>query len=466
MNSTRRDFFKHSVIAGAALSIPTVWTGATALAQGPRRGRRDGMKLAAIGVGGSRGAYSQGTWIAMAASRHAKMTAVCDVDAVHRDEFNAKFDKKLNLYNDYRELLEKEKPEVVTIGTPDHGHVPIAIAALRSGCDVYCEKPLTLTIEEGFRVRDAVKESGKTFQVGTQQRSEHGLLFLKAIAIVQSGRLGKKVNVDLAIGGGDVGGPFKNVAPPSGLDWDMWVGPANKADYSPERCKEFRWYYDYSGGKMTDWGAHHIDIAQWALGHQNTGPVKLTLTGPTEFTPIVPESFDWQAYLAGKASLPNGYHTATKFSIRMEYADGSTITVHDYYESEDGKTKFPNGILFTGENGRIYVNRDRLTGKPVEGMTKAEKSSMLQAMIPIYKGRWPGDHMGNFFDCIAEKDEPISDVASHVRTMTSCHLCNIALMLGRELNWDPKQEKFVDDEQAAAFVSRHRRDAYSLASTT
>lgn len=465
MKSSRRDFIKHSALAGATLSIPMVWSGAAAHAQ-PRRRGGNRRKLAAIGVGGSRGAFSQGRAIALRASNFAQMVAVCDVDDVHMDEFNAHFDKKLKMYQDYRELLEKEKPEVVTIGTPDHWHVPIAIAALRAGCDVYCEKPLTLTIEEGFRIREAVKETGRTFQVGTQQRSEHGLLFLKAIAIVQSGRLGKNVNADLAIGGGDIGGPFPNVAVPSGLNWDMWVGPANKAEYSPERRKGFRWYYDYSGGKMTDWGAHHIDIAQWALGHENSGPVKLSLVGPTKFTPLVPENFNWRAYLAGDASLPNGYHTASKFSIRMEYADGSTITVHDKYESPDGKTKFDNGILFTGDNGRIYVNRERLTGKPVEDMTKAERMAMLQAIIPIYKGRWPGDHMGDFFYCIENKEEPVSDVGSHVRTMTSCHLCNIALMLGRELKWDPDKERFPNDEQATAFVSRHRRDAYSLATTT
>ena len=166
-------------------------------------------------------------------------------------------------------LLDKEKPDVVTIGTPDHWHVPIAIAALHAGCDVYCEKPLTLTIEEGFRIRKAVQDSGRVFQVGTQQRSENENRFLKAIAIVKSGRLGKKVNADIAIGGGEVGGPFATYATPDGLDWDMWHGAANAVDYSKERCKDFRWYFDYSGGKMTDWGAHHIDIAQWALGQDH-----------------------------------------------------------------------------------------------------------------------------------------------------------------------------------------------------
>src|SRR6185295_14851715 len=180
MKSTRRDFFKHTAVIGAAASVPYIWTSRQARAQD--EAKKSGLKLASIGVGGSRGAYAQGTSIAMKASKHAKMAAVCDVDDLHANEFNDKFEKKLNVYHDYRELLAKEKPDVVTIGTPDHWHVPIAIAALRAGCDVYCEKPLTLTIGEGFRIRDAVKETGRVFQVGTQQRSEHGLFFLKAIS--------------------------------------------------------------------------------------------------------------------------------------------------------------------------------------------------------------------------------------------------------------------------------------------
>ncbi len=464
MKSTRREFFKHSAVAGAALAIPSIWTGTMALAQGPR-GRKQ-LKLAAIGVGGSRGAYAQGTAIAMQANQYAQLAAVCDVDEVHMDEFNARCDNKLKLYQDYRQLLEKERPDVVTIGTPDHWHVPISIAALRAGCDVYCEKPLTLTIEEGFRIRDAVKETGQVFQVGTQQRSEHHLLFLKAIAIVRSGRLGKRLHADIALGGSEVGGPFPATEVPSGLDWDLWVGPAQQADYSPERRKNFRWFYDYSGGQMTDWGAHHFDIAQLALGHENSGPVKVSPLGPNAFTPLVPDHFNWQAYLFGDATLPNGFHTASKFRVKLQYADGSTITVHDQYVSPDGKTRFPNGILFTGDEGRIFVNRERLTGKPVEEMTSAERTAMHHQLIAIYKGRWPGNHMGNFFECIADRGEPMSDVGSHVRTMTCCHLANLALMLGREFQWDPQDEKFIGDAEATALTTRPRRDAYSLAATT
>jgi predicted dehydrogenase len=459
MNPSRREFFKRSALTGALVSIPTVW------ASGKSTPSKDGDKptVAAIGVGGSRGAFSQGGADARRAADFGTLIAVCDVDVVHCGEFNAKFDHKLAMYDDYRKMLEREKPDIVTIGTPDHWHVPIAIAALHAGCDVYCEKPLTLTIEEGFRIRKAVNETKKVFQVGTQQRSENESRFLKAIAIVKSGLLGKKVNAHAAIGGSPTGGPFETAKPIEGLNWDMWVGPAQNADYSKERRKEFRWYYDYSGGKMTDWGAHHIDIAQWALGYDHSGPVKVSGTG--SFPPSVPEKFDWAAYLDSKAKLPNSFQTPTKFNLNLEYADGSVLNVCDEYKSEDGKTTFPNGILFEGEKGRIFVNREKLTGKPVEDMTKEDKATLDEEVTKLYGGQ-PGNHMKNFFDCVKSRKTPISDVETHHRTMTSCHLCNISLMLGRELKWDPKKEEFIGDEHATALMSRPRRDKFSWKSTT
>lgn len=460
MNTSRRDFLKRSLAAGAAATVPYVWT--TAYAK--TRDLNSQATIAAIGVGGSRGRYSRGGEIAMQASNYGRMIAVCDVDDLHTAEFNAKFDAKLDRYRDYRELFDKEKPDIVTIGTPDHWHVPIAITALRAGCDVYCEKPLTLTIDEGILLRQAAQESGRVFQVGTQQRSEYESRFLKAIAIVQSGRLGKQVNAYVAVGGGEVGGPFEAETVPSNFDWDFWLGPANAADYSEQRRKEFRWYYDYSGGKMTDWGAHHIDIAQWALGCSRTGPVKVSGTG--KFTPLVPDHFPWQDYLHGQATLPDGFHTATQFSIDLEYADGSIINISNEYSRDDGRTKFDNGILFEGEDGRIFVNRERLAGRPVEELTDADHLRLQERIIELYKGKRPGNHMSNFFECVESREEPISDVASHHRTMTSCHLCNIALMLGRDLHWDPDLEKFKGDEQATALATRPRRTKYSLEATT
>jgi len=420
----------------------------------------DGEKLtvAAIGVGGSRGRYSRGGSIAMNASRLGRMIAVCDVDKLHTSEFSGKFGGKLNEYGDYRTLLEKEKPDVVTIGTTDHWHVPIAIAALRSGSHVYCEKPLTLTIDEGKEICKVVKETGKTFQVGTQQRSENNADFLKAVAMVQLGYLGDDVNAAVAIGGAPDRGLFEETEIPNDLDWDFWVGPAQPAPYMIERRKEFRWFLEYSGGKMTDWGAHHIDIAQWALGKSDTSPVSVKGTGV--FPKAVPENFDFAAYFAGKAELPHSFNAALKFDIDLTFDNGAVINVNDNYTSEDGKTKFGNGILFSGSKGRMFVNRGRLSGKPVEELTKADNDKITAKMTELYHGKKWGNHMANFFDCITDGGTPVSDVFTHHRTMTSCHMCNITLMLGRELKYDPKGEAFIGDDQANALMSRPQRKKY------
>ena len=193
----------------------------------------------------------------------------------------------------------------------------------------------------------------------------------------------------------------------------MWVGPANKADYSPERRKEFRWFYDYSGGKMTDWGAHHIDIAQWALGHDHTGPVKVSLDERPSSRRSCPTSSIGSPTSPARPSSPTAITPppSSTSTWNMPTARRSPSTTNTC--REDGKTKFDNGILFEGDDGRIFVNRERLTGKPVEDMTDAERVTMHQSMIPLYKGSWPGDHMGNFFDCVEDRSEPISDVDTH-----------------------------------------------------
>ena len=456
MKNTRRTFLKNTALAATAAGVPTLLTSARA------RGEDANSKptVVGIGVGGSRARYSRGGGIANQAGRHGQMIAVCDVDQLHNEQFNKRYGGKLKMYTDYRKLFDEIKPDVVTIGTPDHWHVPIAIRALQAGAHVYCEKPLTLTIEEGFQIRKAVEKAGRVFQVGTQQRSENGGKFLKAIAIAKSGRLGKKVNAYVAIGGAPSGGPFKSTPVPEGLDWDMWLGPAPKADYCEQRRRMFRWWFDYSGGKMTDWGAHHIDIAQWALGQDHSGPVKVSATG--QFPSLVPEDLDWRAYLDGKVSLPNGYNTATQFNIELTFADGSLMSVNNHYKREKDNVNFGNGILFEGDKGRIFVNRGKLEGKPIDDMNDADRKEIDELVVKLYHGNKPGSHMGNFFHCIETGDQPVSDVETHVRTMTSCHLCNVALMLGRELNWDPKREQFVGDAEATALMTRDRRKGFEM----
>lgn len=449
MSTNRRSFIKSTAIAGTALSATNL-----------RADDNDDGKLtvAAIGVGGSRGRYNRGGAVARQAAKFGRMIAVCDVDDRHTAEFNKDFGGKLNTYRDYREMLAKEKPQVVTIGTPDHWHVPIAIAALRAGADVYCEKPLTLTIDEGKQVRQVVEETGRVFQVGTQQRSAKNL-FLTAIAMVHSGRLGKNVNAFIAIGGAPSGGPFETADAPDDLDWDMWVGPAPKAEYSEERRRFFRWYFEYSGGKMTDWGAHHIDIAQWALAPGETGPT--SISGKGQFPDSVPSEFNWDSFLDGDAKLPNAYNTATNFSIDLKFESGSILNVNNHYKREGDNVDFGNGILFEGEKGRIFVNRGKLEGRPMNDLTDDDRKELDEYIVELCHGKKPGNHMGNFFECIEQGGKPISDVWSHHRTMTSCHLCNITLMLGRDLKWDPKQEVFLDDDQANALLSRKSREGFT-----
>jgi predicted dehydrogenase len=458
-HDTRRGFIKKSAAIAAAASIPSCWPGSLARAEGAN----DKITVASIGIGGSRGRYNRGRHIAQQARNLGRTIAVCDVDSVHNDEFVAECKEKcgydINKYTDYRELLEKEKPDVVTIGTPDHWHVPIAIAALRAGCDVYCEKPLTLTIDEGKKICQVVQETGKVFQVGTQQRSECNQHFLTAIAMVRLGMLGANVKAALAIGGAPEGGPFPSTEVPEGLDWDFWLGPAPARDYSIERRMYFRWFLEYSGGKMTDWGAHHIDIAQWALSPEQ-GPVSVHGTGT--FGPgMDPAGYDVAGFFNGAVTLPDSYNAPIKFKLLLKYANGTSIDVNDEYVSEDGKTHFGNGILFTGDQERIFVARGKVSGTPYENLVDADKAKIKEYVeTELYRGPVTG-HMQNFFDCLKDRNRlPVSDIYSHCDCMDACHICNANLLLGRDLNWNPKKKVFVGDDEANKLLTRKSRDKY------
>ena len=454
-STTRRNFLKG--MAAASGAAPYFWTSAFAKAEDANKE----LKIASIGVGGSRGRYSRGGTIARQAAGFGQTTAVCDVDTLHNDEFAGWVQEKqgheITKYQDYRELLEKEDVDVVTIGTPDHWHVPIAIAALKAGCDVYCEKPLTLTIDEGKQICKVVKETGKVFQVGSQQRTENDSRFLKAIALVQNGWIGDNVRAHVAIGGAPSGGPFENTEPPAELDWDMWVGPAPKVPYCMERRTIFRWFLEYSGGKMTDWGAHHIDIAQWALGMDHTGPVEIS--GTAKFPEQIPD-YDPVKFFNGEIELPNAFNAPNEFCIDLKFANGALLNVNHHYKSEDGAIDEGNGILFVGDKGRFFVNRGKLVGAPIEKMTDADKKWLDEEVVKVYRGKTPNGHMRNFFDCVKSRELPISDVFTHHRTMTSCHLCNLTLLLDRPLKWDPEKEEFIGDDEANKLLKRKQRAPY------
>jgi len=442
--STRRDFLKSSAVAAAAAAaVPCFRTGAEAGAESPN----DQLGVAAIGTGG------RGSGIGHSAADHGNLVACCDVDQSHAERFASKYDGKCEIYADYRKLLERKDVDVVTIGTPDHWHSKIAIEAMLAGKDVYCEKPLTLTIDEGKKICRTVEQTERVFQVGTQQRSAKQ--FLQAIALARSGRLGKPLKATCYIGAASDKGPFENSDPPAGLDWDFWLGQTPVVPYCAQRCHgSFRWWLEYSGGKLTDWGAHHVDIAQWGLGFDHSGPVEIE--GEGHFPQGREATAEMILGRRKPTDLPNGYNTATTFVCTLKFADGSIMEVRD------GKAEKTNGILFEGELGKIFVNRGKITGKPLEELTESDKQWLDEECVKLYKGKTNRNHMDNFFECVRDRSEPVSDVFTHHRELSSCHMCNIAMLLGRKLRWDPRREDFVGDEEASSMVSRHQREPYTI----
>jgi predicted dehydrogenase len=390
-----------------------------------RRGSSDQLVMAAIGVGG------QGTGIMKWAKGKpgVKFVAVCDVDAERRKKAAKVVGKDCREYGDFRELLDKEHLDAVTIGTVDHWHALTSIAAMKHGCDVYCEKPLSLTVEEGKAMAKAARKYDRVFQTGSQQRSD--ARYRLACELVRNGRIGKVHTVEARIGDNPVGGPFRESHVPEGLDWNFWKGPTADVPYVKERCHyEFRWWYEYSGGKMTDWGAHHNDIAQWGLGADGSGPISVTATG------VEP------------SHKPNSYNCHPHFAVTYEYSNGARLVT-----TSDGE----NGNRFIGEKGWIFVNRERI---------EASDKKLLDEPLPkdahrLYKS---DDHMGNFMDCIQSRKRCICDVEVGYRSVTVCHIGAIALRLGIPLSWDPQAERFVGPraEKGNAMLSREMRSPWRL----
>lgn len=430
----RRHFLQSS--AGVIAATPYFLSRRRSFAQ-ESQSANDRPHIGQIGCGG------QGNGITRNAARYGDVLAVCDADRERAEAANSRQGcGKADIFEDYRRILDRDDIDVVTIATPDHWHTKIAIEAMKAGKDVYCEKPLTLTIDEGKKICQVVKDTQRVFQVGTQQRS-HGP-FAKAIALIRDGRLGKVQRITVAIGGAPSDGPFPVEQPPSHLNWEMWLGQAPLVDYREKRCHyQFRWWYEYSGGKLTDWGAHHVDIAHWALGADDTGPVSFfgAASHPVLFKDGYPTKDD-------------RYNTATTFAIVGRFAGGEEVIICDR------TSEFDNGLLIEGDKNRIFVNRGKLTGAPVEAL--ADDPLPEDALSNVYKGKEHGNHMGNFFECVRTREEPISDVFSHHRALTTCHLANICIRLERPLNWDPAEQKIVGDDVANSWQTREQRKGYEI----
>ncbi len=443
-----------TVAAGGAAIV----TGMSIRAAG-YRSANDRPRMAAVGTGsrwaqkatGINGRYGS----AQDMRRFGDYVMVCDADASRitgaKQVVNEWTGQEPDGTADYRAVLDRDDIDIVHISTPDHWHAKIAIEAMKAGKDVYCEKPMTLTIQEGQQMCQVCRDTGRVVQIGTQQRSNQN--FIRAIAIIRAGRIGDLKQVTCSVGGGPTSPELPVADAPTGLDWNLWQGPVAETPfrYLPgpngetkswsRGHYEFRWWYEYSGGKLTDWGAHHVDIATWGMNKTETGPISIDpemVRHPVPFEDGMPQQAD-------------RYNTATAFLIHADYEDGLRLSIrHDR----------DNGILFEGTKGRLFVNRGRLTGAPVEEL----KTNPLPAgaLEEVYKNRTLVDHFRNFFEAATQRKEPISDVFSHHRALSTCHLAAIAARLGRKLTWDPAKEIIVGDPQAAGFLARDRRKGFEI----
>jgi len=437
-NLSRRSFLKRCTLAAAATGLP-LWVVERQLAAAEEPVKtpsaNDRPRLALIGCGG------MGNIDATNASSYGDIVAVCDVDENRLKAAVTKFtvDGKVPTgFSDFRKLLERKDVDVVINVTPDHWHSIINVAAAKAKKDIYAEKPLTLTIGEGRHVVRAVRDNKVVLQTGTQQRSS--LRFRLACEAVLNGRLGTLKKADVWLPAGLRGGPFPSAPAPQELNWDFWQGQAPKVDYVKERTHgTFRFWYDYSGGTMTDWGAHHNDIAYWAVGL--IAPTKVSSTRITE-------------------PVPGGYTAYSDYVVNYLYENGVELNIHTTKDdSIYGEVLNPegqrNGIRFEGTDGWLWVNRHEIKASDPEIIRKP----LPENAVRLYPSK---NHWVNFFECVRSRQDPICSVETGHRSATMCHLGAISLRTGRALNWDYKAEKFVGEHAAEAntYLEREMRKPY------
>ena len=421
----RRTFLKQ---ATAGMAIPC-FVRSSALGKAGAVAASERITVGFIGTGGHGIAMNLKSFLAQP---DARAVAVCDVDPVNlnkaRDIVNAKYgNSDCATYQDFREVLAQSGIDAVMISTPDHWHVPISIAAAKAGKDVECEKP-TLTIEEGRRLVETIERYNRVFQWSTEDRSVD--VYHRMCELVRNGRIGKvhTIKVELPAGPNEPGNP-KPMPVPEGFDYDMWLGPAPWAPYTQDRCHwNFRWILDYSGGMLTDWGAHLLDGAQWGNDSEHTGPVEVEGRG---------------------VFLKEGlYDTARKYHIEYTYADGVKLIVDSGTPS----------LRFEGSEGWIG---NRGWRAPLQ----AEPASILNSVIgpqETHLYTCPGGEQRNFLDCVKSRQACYFPPEIGQRCFTIAHIGNIAMILGRKLKWDPETERFAGDDQANRMLGRAMRSPWHL----
>ncbi|MCA9105286.1 MAG: Gfo/Idh/MocA family oxidoreductase [Planctomycetales bacterium] len=418
---SRRRFLARTAGTAAFLAAAPTFVPARAF------GANDRVLTGHIGLGG------QGRGNLRALSDHA--IALCDVDSRHLQAAAKEAQdrgRECELFSDYRMLLERDDIDAVVVSTPDHWHALPVIHACEAGKDVYCEKPLSLTIAEGRAMVEAARKNNRIVQTGSQQRSAGN--FRRACELVRNGYLGaiKEVHVGIAASNH----PFRNREPiadsdpPAELNYDMWLGQAPWRPYNELHVHyNFRFFWDYSGGQMTNWGAHHIDIAHWGLGMDESGP--LAIEGQAEFN-------------------AQGWHDVSE-TCRITYRYPNDVTLIVGQQQRD----IGMGTKFIGEKGTLHVDRGKLSADPAEIL----ETELAEDDVRLYES---GNHHGNFIDCVKSRELPICDVEIGHRTATACHLGNIAIRLGRAIRWNAADEKIEGDDEAAAMCSRPMRAPWTL----
>ena len=383
------------------------------------------IRIASIGVG------NQGKGNTKVHGKN--VVAVCEVDSKRLAEAVKLVEgtgaKTPAAETDYRKVLDRKDVDAVVVTVPDHWHALITVDACNAGKDVYIEKPLTLFITEGRAIVEAARRNKRIVQTGSQQRSDER--FRRACEYVRSGRLGKISEVRVGIPGPNwiarAKTPVPDSAPPPELDYDRWLGPAPKRPFNANRVHYlFRFFWDYSGGQVTNFGAHHLDITQWALGMDESGPVEIEGTATYH-------KDGW-------------FETPEKCSITYRYANGVKVVCAN---GEKG------GCTFIGEKGKIFVDRGKIESTPAEVLQEQLKDTDVK----LYASK---NHHQNWLECIRSRKLPICDAEIGHRSATVCHLGNIAIRTGRKVQWDPAREQIVGDKEAAAMVSRPYREPWKL----
>lgn len=421
---TRRSFLKGTAVAtGTTMVFPAIVPSSVFGAYSPS----NRIVMGAIGVG----SQGSGDMRGFLSKPEVQMVAVCDVDKSHRDNAKKIVDQKYRnsdctAYLDFRDLIGRGDLDAVQLAMPDQWHAIPAIAAARAGLDIHGQKPLARSIREGRAICNAVHRYGRVWQTGSQQRSDWK--FRRACELVRNGRIGKilKVEVGLPTGGATDVKPVMQV--PEGLDWNFWLGPAPYVPYRGVVHWNWRWIMDYSGGQLTDWAGHHIDIAHWGMGWDYTGPVEIE----------------------GKGNYPKEglYNVPTEYKFACKYADGTVMTVAN-------NQQLTQGAKWYGEKGWIHVNRGGLNASN----EKILREEIAPNEIKLYESR---DHKQNFLDCVKSRKLTICPAEVGLRSISVALLGEIAMLIGRKIKWDPVKEEIIGDTEAGALLGRSYREPWVL----